>query len=107
MIRVVSAMCCKVKGNRKSLLACSKVPPVEGVRLFSGGESGILPDGPRPHGVHGRIGSAEIGWYTGSIVQVLHALQIFTGINALQDYSLRRLPLRADTVFFLPLLFVS
>src|SRR6202158_6426842 len=50
----------EVEGDGDALLARGEVPPIEGVRIFGGGEAGILPDRPGPLHIHGGVGAAQI-----------------------------------------------
>ena len=93
----------KVEGHGETLLSGSEVAAVEGVRLLSGGESGILADSPWTEGVHHRVRAAEERRNTGGEVEVLHTLQVFLGIDGFHFDMLRRLPVGGDAIVFLPL----
>lgn len=45
----------QIKRHGESLLTGGKVLLVESVALLSSAEAGVLPNGPRPHGVHGGV----------------------------------------------------
>ena len=92
VIGVVAAVRSQVEGHRKTLLAGGEVTAVECVGLLGGRETGILADRPRTHHVHRRIGAAEERGDTCSIVQVLHAFEIFGRIGALDGNALGREP---------------
>ena len=53
MVGVVAAMGGKVERDGDALLTGGQVGTVERVRLLSGGEARVLPDGPRAGAVHG------------------------------------------------------
>ena len=61
MVAVVAAVGRQVKGYAQPLLPGREVAAVEGVALFGGAESSVLPYGPGPLAVHGRMGSAQEG----------------------------------------------
>mmetsp|Transcript_52088 Transcript_52088/g.108745 ORF Transcript_52088/g.108745 Transcript_52088/m.108745 type:complete len:356 (+) Transcript_52088:1486-2553(+) len=59
MIRVITAMCCEIKSNTETLLACGHVFLVKGIALFSCAKSSILTNCPRFLRVHGGIRSSS------------------------------------------------
>src|SRR5690554_4926292 len=102
VVGVVAPVCSQVKCHRKAFLTRCQVAPVKGVRLFSSRKAGILTDGPGTHGVHARIGTTQEGGQTGSIVQMLHAGQIFLGINRLNGNLFGGHPVLLNPVFLGP-----
>jgi hypothetical protein len=69
----------EVEGNRQSLLPRGEVAAVEGVGFLSGGEAGVLADGPRPAGVHRRVRSAGEGREAG--IAAVDADIVFRAVN--------------------------
>ena len=65
MVAVVAAVGGEVEGDAEALLPGGEVAAVESVALLGGREAGILADGPRPPGVHRRIGPARVGRQAG------------------------------------------
>ena len=65
VVRVVAAMGRQVEGDRQALLTGGQVTTVERVGLFSGGESGVLANRPRPEGIHGGVRAMCEWWQTG------------------------------------------
>ena len=76
VVRIVAAMRRQVEGHRETLLSGRQIAPVEGVRLFRGGESSVLADGPRLHRVHRGVRSAQKWRHAGRVLQVLHGVEI-------------------------------
>ena len=54
VVGVVAAVRRQIEGHGKPALARRQVAAVERVRLLGGGEARVLPDGPRPRGIHRR-----------------------------------------------------
>ncbi len=100
-------MCGKVESHGKSFLSRCQVTAVESVGLFSRGEAGILTDGPGTHHIHGRIRPAQVRSYSGSIVQMLHALEVLFGIHGFHRYLFRCEPIGFDFILFSPLVCVD
>ena len=92
VVRIVAAMRGQVEGHREALLPRRQIAAVERVRLFRGGEAGVLADGPRLHGVHGGVGPAQERRNARRIVQVLHGVQIVGRVPRLDRDVLGRHP---------------
>ena len=103
IVRVITAVRGEVESDRKAFLAGSQVTTVECIGLLCRREPCILADGPRTESVHHRIRATQIGRQTGSILQMLHALEVFFCINRLYFNMFRRLPISMDAVSLLPL----
>src|SRR5262245_9597657 len=65
MVAVIAAVGGEIEGHRKPLLPGLQIAAVEGVALLSGGETGVLANGPWPAGVHRGIGPAGVGRQSG------------------------------------------
>ena len=59
VVGVVAAVGGEIEGHRKAHLPGRQVAAIEGVGLLGRGEAGVLPNGPRIGGVHGRVGAAH------------------------------------------------
>ena len=94
VVGVVAAVGGQVEGDRKALLACGEVAPVEGVRLGGRGEAGVLADGPRLGGVHRRVRAAQVGRDAGIGVEEVDTAQVGGGVERLDGDALRRIPHR-------------
>ncbi len=82
IIAVVAAMGGKIECDREALLSCGEVTAIESVGLFGGREAGILPDRPRPTGVHCRIGPAREWSEAGeAIVDVLDVIRAIDSVE--------------------------
>ena len=92
VIGVVAAVGREVEGYGQTFLTGSEVTAVEGIGLLSGGESGVLTDGPRTERIHGAVRATEERRNTGDVVEVLHALQVLFGVDRLDVDELGRLP---------------
>ncbi len=68
VIRVVSAVCCQVKGHRQAFLTRREILLVETIRLLCSAEARVLTDGPRLVGVHGGEGTPLEGVHSGSLL---------------------------------------
>ncbi len=78
VIGVVATVGGQVEGHGQTLLTGRNVTAVEGVGFLSGGETGVLTDGPRTH-----VRSTEEGGDASGIVEVLHAFEVFLGVGRL------------------------
>ena len=58
IVAVVAAVGGEIEGDGEALLPGGEVAAVEGVGFLGGREAGVLADGPRPAGVHRRVGAA-------------------------------------------------
>src|SRR5262249_59006589 len=92
MVAVVAAVSGEIEGNRKPLLAGREIAAVEGIRVLGRGETGILPDGPRLRGVHGRIGAAQIRRHAGEGIEEGQTLYVLGPVDRLHRDSFRREP---------------
>ncbi len=92
MIAVIAAVGGEIERHRKTLLAGGKVTAIERVGIFSGGESGILPDGPGLVDIHGRIGAAQIGRDAWPGIEEVDAVEIGLAIAGLYEDALGREP---------------
>ena len=61
MVGIVAAMGREIEGDGEALLAGGEIGAIEGVRLLSGREAGVLAHRPRLIDIHRRIGPAQIG----------------------------------------------
>ena len=92
MVGIIAPMGGEIEGDRQALLAGGEVAPIEGVRILSRGEAGILPDRPGLRHVHRRVGAAQIRRDTGIRVQKLDPLAILRPVDALHRDAFRRHP---------------
>ena len=92
MVAVVAAVGGEIEGDRQAHLPGRQIAPVEGVGILRGREAGILPDGPGPAGIHGRLGPAQEGEQAGQAVHALQPFQIFHCIERLDCDAFGRLP---------------
>ena len=92
VVGVVAAMRGQIEGDRQAVLSGGEIAAIEGVRLFRGGEAGILANGPGPHDVHGAVGPAQIWRNAGGIFKMLQAGKVFAGVEALDRDVLGREP---------------
>ena len=102
MVAVVAAMGREIEGDRQPHLPGRQILAVEAVRFLGGREAGILPDRPRPVGVHRRARPAQIGREARHHVAQLHAgvldrLEIGGGVERLDRDALGRLPSRGSS----------
>ena len=92
MVGVVATVGGQVEGDRQALLTGSQVAAVEGIGIRSGGEAGILADGPRLVDVHGRIGPAHERRFAGHTVQRIagpdRGLPVSLGVERLDHDAL-------------------
>ncbi len=100
VVAVVAAVGRQIEGDRQPHLPGLEVVAVEAVRLFGGREPGILPDRPRPVGVHRRARPAQIGREPGQCVAPrkaggLDRLEIGLGVERLDREALGRQPVEA------------
>jgi hypothetical protein len=102
VVGVVATVCGQVEGHGEALLAGSQVAAVEGVGFFSGGEAGVLTDGPGTHGVHNAVGATQEGTHTGSVVQVFHAFQVGFGVDRFYLNLFRGFPVFFNAVGLFP-----
>ena len=98
MIGIVAAMGGEIEGDREPHLARREIVAVEGVGFLGGREAGILPDGPRPAGIHGRARAAEKGGKPGRLSRS-EPLQIGGRVERLDVDALGRVPIEAVTGF--------
>ena len=103
VVGVITAVCRQVEGYGETFLSGSQVSAVESVRLLSGGESGILTDGPGAEGIHHRVRATQERRNTGCEVEVLHALEVFLGVNRFHLDVLGCFPVIFYAIGFLPL----
>jgi hypothetical protein len=61
MVGIVAAVRGQVESYAEALLSGRQGLAVESIRLFSGGKTRILPDGPGSLGVHRGVGPAGVG----------------------------------------------
>jgi hypothetical protein len=80
MIAVIAAVSGQIEGDGQAFLAGGDVATVECVRIFGGGETGILADGPRLGDVHRRIWAAQVGCDPGVGVEEIEAIGVSAGI---------------------------
>ena len=103
VISVVAAVRRQVEGYGETFLTRSEVTAIEGVRLLGRGESGVLTDGPRAHGVHAAVRATQVGRQTGGVMQVLHAVEVFFRVYGFHLNVFRRFPIGGDAVGLGPL----
>ena len=65
VVAVVTAMRREIERDAQPLLPRGEVAAIEGVRFLGGRKARILPDRPRPPGIHARLHAARIGRETG------------------------------------------
>jgi hypothetical protein len=91
VVAVVAAVGGEIEGDGQALLAGGEVAPVEGVGFLRRREAGILPDRPRPPGIHGRLDAAREGREARQLVR--RALrQVVRRVERRDGDALRRLP---------------
>ncbi len=92
VVGVVAAVGGEIEGDGEALLTGRQIAPVEGVGILGGGEAGVLPDGPRPGGVHGGVGATVKRRQTRQVVDVLEAIEIRCVVERFDRDALRGLP---------------
>ena len=92
MIGIVAAMGGEVESDGHALLTGGEVAPVEGVGILGRGEAGILAHCPRPLHIHGGVGAAQVGRYTGQAVEEVETGEIVLPIDGLDRDAFRRRP---------------
>ena len=60
VIRIIAAMRRQIEGDRKPLLSGRQVAAIEGAGFLGRRETSVLPDGPRPAGIHGGAHAARV-----------------------------------------------
>ena len=100
VVAVVAAMGREIEGDRQPHLPGRQIVAVEAVRLLGGREPGILPDRPRPVGVHRRARPAQIGREARHRVAqrkpgMLDAVEVVGGVERLDPDAFRRRPVEA------------
>ena len=83
MVGIVAAVRSEVERHRQAFLARGEVTAVECVGFGGGREAGVLADRPRTHHVHRAVRAAQERCDTCRIVQVLHSLEVFGRVGAL------------------------
>jgi len=83
MVGIVAAVRSEVERHRQAFLARGEVTAVECVGFGGGREAGVLADRPRTHYVHRAVRAAQKRCDTCRIVQVLHSLEVFGRVGAL------------------------
>ena len=76
VIGVVAAVGGEIKGDRQPLLTGGQIAAVEGVALFGGGITGVLPNRPGAKGIHGWVGSAQKRRDAGDEAEMLDSFEI-------------------------------
>ena len=92
MVAVVAAVGGEVEGHREPHLTGGEVGAVEGVRLLGGREARVLPDRPRPVGVHRGPHAAEERVEPGERVDGFEILEVGRGVQGLHRDALGRDP---------------
>ena len=92
MVAVVAAVRGEVEGHREPHLTGGEVGAVEGVRLLRGREARVLPDRPRPVGVHRGPHAAQEGVEPGERVDGFEILEVGGGVQGLHRDALGRDP---------------
>ena len=100
MVAVVAAMGRQIEGDRQPHLARLQIVAVEAVRLLGGRKPRILPDRPRPVGVHRRARPAQIGRHARQRLAPgkslgFDLLKIGLGVERLDRDTFGRLPIEA------------
>src|SRR3546814_1558069 len=85
VIAVIAAVGGKVEGDRQPLLPRRQIAAIEGVRFLGGGKSRILPDGPRPPGIHAGLHPARERSDSGQAGVVGHVLRSEEHTSELQS----------------------
>ena len=93
VIGIVSAMRGQVERYRNPALPRREIAPVKRIGLFGSRKPRVLPDGPRPHGIHGAVWPAQIRRNSRRVLEVFERGQIPARIKTLQRDVLRRKPL--------------
>ena len=88
MVAVVAAMGGEVERDREALLSGREVAAIEGVGIFRGRETGILPDRPRLRDVHRRVGAAQVGRDPRIGVEEVEARDIVRAVERLHRNAL-------------------
>ena len=100
VIGVVATVGGEVEGDGNALLTSRKRLAVEGVRLFGGGEPGILTDGPGAARIHRGFHAAREGLKARQAAHMGQACRILGGVERLDGDAFQRLPVeRFDGLF--------
>ena len=90
MIAVIAAMRGEIEGHRQAFLARGQVAAIEGIGVFSGREAGILPNGPGPLRVHGRVGATTKRREAWIIIEKVEILGVSCTISGGEVDAFRR-----------------
>ncbi len=100
VVAVIAAMGRQIERDRQPHLPGFEIVAIEAVRVLGRRKAGILPDRPRPVGVHRRARAAQIGRHAGDRVAprkpgVLDFFKIGGGVERLDGNALGRAPVEA------------
>jgi hypothetical protein len=104
VVAVVAAVGGEVEGHRQAHLPGGEVGPVEGVGLLGGGESGVLPDGPRLRGVHRGAWPAQEREVPRHGVEKVEALDVGARVERIQCEAFGGVPDQIAGIGAFPLL---
>src|SRR3546814_1643051 len=99
MVAVIAPVRGQIESDRQALLPGCKIAAIEGIGFFSGGKTGILPDGPRLPRIHAAAYSAGKGAETGKAG--VNVLDVLSRIERLYRNPLGRLPCEIAPLHFL------
>ena len=94
MVAVIAAMGGEIEGDRQPHLPGRQIVAIEAVRLLGGRKPGILPDRPRPVGVHRRPRTPQIGRKPGH-PRAFDRGKVLGGVERLDPDALRGDPVEA------------
>src|SRR3546814_1418086 len=87
MVAVIAPVRGQIESDRQALLPGCKIAAIEGIGFFSGGKTGILPDGPRLPRIHAAAYYAGKGAETGKAG--VNVLDVLSRIERLYRNTLR------------------
>ena len=94
VITVVATVRGKVKGDRHTLLTGGQGLAVKGVGFLSRGETGVLADGPRTTGVHGRLGATGERGKPRHFTHMRQVLDVVLGVHRFDGDAFGRVPVQ-------------
>ena len=92
VVAVVAPMRGEVERDREPLLAGRQVGAVERVRFLGGGETPVLPQGPRPVGVHRGVHAAHERLEAGERPDGFEVLDVLGGVERFDADAFRGVP---------------
>src|SRR5690606_20353300 len=92
VVAVIATVCGEVEGDREALLPGLECLAVEAVRFLRRREAGVLPDRPRPAGIHRRPRSAHEGRKARQRAEMADLREVLLRVERADRDPLRRVP---------------